>query len=100
LKRHLQEIGGDDRRCAYVIMEKIRSNPTPNYIISDSKARRVDVISELGVFGVLLTKGGELLSNFTAGHLLRSKPHKLEDGGVVNGVAVLDSPYFVDTSSN
>jgi glutathione synthase len=37
----------------------------------------------------------KVLYQKTAGHLLRSKPHHFDDGGVAAGVAVLDSPYLV-----
>ena len=55
MKDRLEEVGADERRCAYVLMDKVRPRSTPNYIVSDSKPTKVNVVSELGVFGVCLT---------------------------------------------
>jgi len=95
LRVTLEEIGKDDRRCAYVIMDKIRPATTKNYIVKDYNPQVCDVVSELGIFGVFISKGEQLVSNKEQlGHLLRSKSSVHNDGGVAAGVAVLDSPYL------
>jgi len=96
LRTKLEEIGKDERRCAYVIMDKIRPATTKNYIVKDHSPKISDVISELGIFGVFISKGENLVSNKQqTGHLLRSKSSVHKDGGVCAGVAVLDSPYLI-----
>lgn len=52
------------------------------------------VVSELGVFGVMLTDGDSIVTNSAPGVLLRTKPQGFRDGGVAAGVAVLDSPLL------
>lgn len=55
LRTRLEEIGKDERRCAYVIMDKIRPASTKNYIVKDHSPKISDVISELGIFGVFIS---------------------------------------------
>lgn len=52
-------------------------------------------ISELGIFGVFIGDDKKIYMNHTAGSLLRTKNVDDEDGGVVAGVAVLDSVFLV-----
>ena len=49
-------------------------------------------MSELGIFGVYLRNGDDIVLNEKSGHILRSKSSVHADGGVAAGVAVLDSP--------
>ena len=58
-------------------------------------ATDADAVSELGVYGVLLSRGDDVLMNVAAGHLLRTKPADADEGGVASGFAVLDSPFLV-----
>ncbi|XP_076810292.1 glutathione synthetase-like [Clavelina lepadiformis] len=55
---------------------------------------KVQVISELGTFGVILARGNDVIENYSAGHLLRSKSHEHNDGGIDNGLSVPDSPFL------
>uniref|UniRef100_F6WBE1 Glutathione synthetase n=2 Tax=Ciona intestinalis TaxID=7719 RepID=F6WBE1_CIOIN len=91
----LTEIGGDERRCAYILMEKIIPPVQKNYIIYDHACSMANTVSELGIFGAFLTNGDEVTDSHTVGHLLRSKSDKHKDGGVAAGVAVLDSPILI-----
>ncbi|XP_002125323.2 glutathione synthetase-like [Ciona intestinalis] len=91
----LTEIGRDERRCAYILMEKIIPPVQKNYIIYDRVCSMANTVSELGIFGAFLTNGDEVTNSHTVGHLLRSKSDKHKDGGVAAGVAVLDSPILI-----
>ncbi|CAK8684781.1 unnamed protein product [Clavelina lepadiformis] len=91
----LSEIGNDERRCAYILMEKICPKPLDNIFVTASGHQKVNAISEFGTYGVILARGTEIIENYSAGHLLRSKSHEHNDGGVAAGVAVLDSPLLV-----
>ena len=51
-----------------------------------------ECISELGVYGVFLGDGRQVLLNKQAGHLLRAKLADVDEGGVCAGFAVLSSP--------
>jgi len=82
-------------RAAYILMERIVPPHIDNYIMRASQVSRHSVVSELGVFGMLVKDGDEVVANIAAGHLLRTKPRDVEDGGVAAGRAVLDSPFPV-----
>lgn len=83
-------------RAAYVLMQRIRPQVIENIIVRDGVAAQVDVVSELGMYGVHVTDADGKVESFASGSLLRSKAASANDGGVAAGVAVLDSPYLVD----
>lgn len=61
-----------------------------------------EVIGELGVYGVCLWRNGkeedegEVLVNYEAGFLLRTKGRESEEGGVAAGFGAVDSVCLVD----
>lgn len=95
LKEALQRMSADERE-AYVLMERIRPVVVQNVVIRGGKYSVTDIVSEVGVFGVHVSRQGEVVENYMAGTLLRSKAASDDDGGVAAGVAVLDSPVLVE----
>ncbi|XP_076825995.1 glutathione synthetase-like [Clavelina lepadiformis] len=89
------EVGSDERRCAYTLMEKIRPKPIDNVFVTASGFEEMKAVSELGTFGVTLACGDKIIENFSSGHLLRTKPSGSNDGRCLIGAAVLDSPFLV-----
>lgn len=57
-----------------------------------------NVVSELGVFGILLGNGEDMSIqiNECHGHILRSKVETINEGGVAVGAAVIDTPYLMN----
>ena len=51
--------------------------------------------SELGIFGSLISKGGVIVSERTAGSLLRSKSAMSMEGGIASGLGCIDSVLLV-----
>lgn len=94
--RHLLS-KNDGSRTQYILMEKIFPPVLKNYVVQVHKKEieEEDVISEFGVFGVVISDGDTIVKNDTVGHLLRTKSTIHEDGGVAALRAVLDSPYLV-----
>eukprot|EP01113_Clastostelium_recurvatum_P040399 TRINITY_DN6281_c0_g1_i1.p1 TRINITY_DN6281_c0_g1~~TRINITY_DN6281_c0_g1_i1.p1 ORF type:complete len:476 (+),score=121.43 TRINITY_DN6281_c0_g1_i1:55-1482(+) len=82
-------------RAAYILMDRISPQPHPVLIMRDGQIIAADAVSELGVYGVFLADGAQVLVNEAGGLLLRTKISHVEDGGVAAGVAVLDSPYLI-----
>ena len=90
--------GEPDQKEAYILMELITPPPgVSNYLIKggERKARLADVVSELGVYGVMLFlddrrdeedrgTGAEVV-NKVAGTLLRTKGRDSDEGGVAIG---------------
>jgi glutathione synthetase len=88
---------------AYILMEMIEPPPLTNAILRNGELQRGGVICELGVYGVCLWREGsgegekgEILENFEAGYLLRTKGDQSEEGGVAAGFGAVDSVCLVD----
>lgn len=92
----LESIKNSSERSAYILMDKIQPCPSYNYLLQPGQPVRLNkCLSELGIFGVYVRKGTEMLMNECVGHLLRTKSSEHKDGGVAAGVAVLDNPLLV-----
>lgn len=77
-------------------MELIQPPPLRNAIFRNGQVHAGDVVGELGVYGACLWRhGGEIVSNFEAGWLLRTKGRESEEGGVAAGFGAVDSVCLV-----
>jgi len=93
-----------DERSQYILMERIRPPVVHNYLIHHDMKKEThpvldETIAELGIFGVHISVENEEVVNESSGHLLRTKSIHHNDGGVVSGLAVLDTPYLYDGES-
>lgn len=89
----------DVERSAWVLMEQIVPPMTKSYIIRPHQQipkEPVDLVSELGVFGVIIATKDEILYNKQTGHMFRTKLSTANEGGVAAGLGALDSPYLID----
>jgi glutathione synthase len=87
--------GEPDGKEAYILMELIKPpEGVSNWLVrgGENKARKADVVSELGVYGVMLFSengkaGGKQTRpvNREAGTLLRTKGRESDEGGVAIG---------------
>jgi len=91
---HALKTMSSEERASYILMDRIVPPACANYIMRDGEERLFSVLSELGIFGATIMDGTTLLQNVCCGHLLRTKPHGVEDGGVAAGRAVLDAPFL------
>jgi glutathione synthetase len=89
---------------AYILMEMIEPPPLKNAILRNGELHKGGVIVELGVYGVCLWRngsdggdGGEILQNWEAGYLLRTKGDQSEEGGVAAGFGAVDSCCLVES---
>lgn len=86
---------------AHILMEMIEPPEQSNSIFRNGEIQTGGVICELGVYGACLwdTRGDgkrEILENFEAGYLLRTKGDQSEEGGVAAGFGSVDSLCLVD----
>ncbi len=108
--------GEPEKKEGYILMELIKPPAgVSNWLVrgGESKTRKADVVSELGVYGVMLFGHGEELVNRVAGTLLRTKGRESDEGGVAIGESVrgyvlgsladgrvgissIDSPLLID----
>lgn len=86
---------GPAARAGYILMQRIFPEVQRSYLLAGGRIKEVDAISELGVFGVFLGNGEEALVNEGVGHLVRTKPLGVDEGGVASGYAVLNTPALV-----
>ncbi|XP_059914357.1 glutathione synthetase [Gadus macrocephalus] len=94
--RVLEEARGSSKRTAYILMEKVQARVSVNYLLRrGAPLQPSQCLSELGVFGVYVRQGTDMVMNECVGHLLRTKSSEHADGGVAAGVAVLDNPLLV-----
>lgn len=98
----LKELGDDKRKWrGHILMEMIKPPMTRNAILRNGEVKSGEVVGELGVYGVCLWRNGdegkgEVLENWEAGFLLRTKGSESEEGGVAAGFGAVDSPCLVD----
>jgi len=93
----LKNLETSEERNAYILMERI--NPATHTAIllkpGDQDAKPEEVVSELGIFGIVVGSADNIILNKQRGHILRTKTSGTDEGGVAAGFAALDSPYLV-----
>ena len=83
-------------------MKLIEPPSLRNIIFRNGQVTKGEVIGELGVYGVCLWHHGgsdhaaEIMENWEAGYLLRTKGRESEEGGVAAGFGAVDSVCLVD----
>lgn len=93
----LKNIGDERKWRGHILMELIEPPPLTNTILRNGEIQSGEVIGELGIYGVCLWRqDGEILENWQAGHLLRTKGSESEEGGVAAGFGAVDSVCLVD----
>lgn len=99
----LKGLGEDELKWkGHILMELIEPPSLRNSIFRNGEVKSGDVIGELGVYGVCLWRRGkekdtaEVMENFEAGHLLRTKGRESEEGGVAAGFGSVDSVCLID----
>lgn len=96
IREFLSGIRLSEERNAYVLMERVFPWQQRNYLLKEGKPTNLrDVVSELGIYGVYLGCDKEVLMNEEVGHLLRTKSHDDNEGGIVAGFATIDTPLLV-----
>merc|ERR1719150_414280 len=94
----LEKIKDSNERNAYILMEKITTPITKNYMVRPGydKPQFVNVVSELGIFGYIIGDSKKIITNKYVGHMLRTKLSHVNEGGVAAGLGALDSVFLVD----
>ncbi|XP_076449744.1 glutathione synthetase-like [Babylonia areolata] len=97
MKSTLEKIGTTQEREAYILMERIFPLPEKNYMVKEGiPPMLAETVSEMGIYGVHIGEGEKEIANTVCGHMLRTKTDGMDEGGIVVGVAVLDTPFVVD----
>lgn len=93
IKKRLETMN-DHEREGYILMDLIKPTKGTNFLVRAEKMHEVEVLSELGVYGMFVKNDGVVVLNEHGGHLLRTKAADSNEGGVAAGFAVLDSPLL------
>jgi glutathione synthase len=79
-----------------IIMERINPPQQNCHLLQNHKISQNNCVSELGIYGIILSEDSTVHLNKRAGFLLRTKEHSKEEGGVATGNSVIDLPYLTD----
>ncbi|XP_014278447.1 glutathione synthetase isoform X2 [Halyomorpha halys] len=94
IPKHLKSISRKDA-AAFILMGLIEPVPTRNILVKQGYVGKGDVVSELGIYGIIIGDDNRIYLNEEAGHMLRSKLVSSREGGVAAGDGLLDSPYVL-----
>lgn len=86
-------------RTAWILMERIKPPTSTGYMVragGPSIPPLIEMVSELGIFGVIIGDSQKIMVNRQVGHMLRTKASTANEGGVAAGLGALDSPYLID----
>lgn len=85
----------------WIVMERIYPKPVKTVQIRNFKHYEIKGISEFGVYSTYISNGkGNIQCNEIMGTLVRTKPHKVSQGGVFSGYAVFDSVMTLNDGQN
>ncbi|CAG9820083.1 unnamed protein product [Phaedon cochleariae] len=99
IREELLRMRDSKERTAWILMDRICPPITKGYMIRPGASTLppiLEMVSELGIFGVLIGNSEEILSKKQLGHMLRTKIATANEGGVAAGDGSLDSPYLLD----
>lgn len=99
IKSFLQAVKDRQDRVAWILMDRIHPPKHKNYVVrpgSDTNNEPKDLVSELGIFGIIIADDKNIYVNKQGGHMLRTKLATANEGGVATGLGACDSPYLVD----
>ncbi|XP_076249666.1 glutathione synthetase isoform X2 [Calliopsis andreniformis] len=100
VKQHLESMRNSNDRTAWILMDRLYPPVQKNYIIRAQNEPFEnlcfsDVVSELGIYGVVIGDHEKILYNKEVGHVLRTKLSNEDEGGIAAGIGAIDSPYLV-----
>jgi glutathione synthase len=79
-----------------IIMERIVPPETETLLLENGKVVKKNCVSEVSVYGIILSDDTQIHINKQVGFLLRTKDVSVQEGGVISAAAAIDLPYLVD----
>ncbi|XP_019886911.1 glutathione synthetase [Ooceraea biroi] len=101
IRTRLDSMKDSQERTAWILMDRIFPALQTNYLIraaeepSRDNVDLSDVVTELGIYGVIVGDSNQIMLNEEVGHILRTKLASEDEGGIVAGVGAIDSPYLI-----
>lgn len=100
IKDFLESVKSKESRAAWILMDRIYPPVHRNYVVKHGNGNinleTKELISELGIFGVIIGDDKNIMMNKQAGHMLRTKLSTDNEGGVATGLGACDSPFLID----
>lgn len=99
IKHFLESVKHTQDRAAWILMDKIHPPIHKGYMIRPENNMHLqpqELVSELGIFGIIIADENNVYVNKQAGHMLRTKLATANEGGVATGLGACDSPFLVD----
>ncbi|XP_014476113.1 PREDICTED: glutathione synthetase-like isoform X2 [Dinoponera quadriceps] len=99
IRDFLQSVKSEQARVAWILMDRLYPPVHRNYVVkpgSNAEPETKELISELGIFGVIIGSDKEIIVNRLGGHMLRTKLSTDNEGGVASGLGACDSPFLID----
>lgn len=99
IKNFLESVKSKQDRVAWILMDRIYPPIHLNYVIKPGSTVNLEtkeLVSELGIFGVIIGDDKNIIVNKQAGHMLRTKLATDNEGGVATGLGACDSPFLID----
>jgi len=79
-----------------IIQERVNPPENEAYILRNGKLSKEKCVSEIGIYGIIISDDTTVHMNKSAGYLLRTKLSTSNEGGVVMGASAIDTPYLVE----
>ncbi|XP_012228885.1 glutathione synthetase-like [Linepithema humile] len=98
IKNFLESVKSERARVAWILMDRLYPPVHKNYVVkpgSDVDLETKELVSELGIFGVIIGDDKNIIINKQGGHMLRTKLAIDNEGGVATGRAVPDVIHAV-----
>ena len=86
----------DQELKKFILMQRIQGTTNVNLVAKNREVRKIETISEIGVYGSLVAVDGDVVHNEFDGYLLRTKYKDANEGGVASGYSVIDSIFLED----
>lgn len=98
IKDFLESVKSEQNRVAWILMDRINPPVHRNYVVKygNTNLETKELVSELGIFGVIIGDEKTIMVNKQAGHMLRTKLSTDNEGGVATGLGACDSPFLID----
>lgn len=102
VKVRLESMRKTEERCGWILMDRLFPPVQSNYLVraynepfEDNRLNFTDVVSELGIYGVVIGDFDVIEYNEEVGHILRTKSHDEDEGGIAAGIGAIDTPYLI-----
>lgn len=99
IKNYLESVKTEQARVAWILMDRLYPPVHRNYVVKPASSvvlETKELVSELGIFGIIIGDDKNIFVNKQGGHMLRTKLATDNEGGVATGLGACDSPFLID----